>query len=133
MNEIKSLEDRLNTLEHRVYTWEQDAGWMMQEGKVQNIKNELADIRKTLDGISTNDQAIRDHVTKVESDFYDDGMGLKYKLIELFAKVDSYIIHMTSLESQLTFWGKWIVGLLTSIFLALMGLGATYIFKHMIK
>ena len=131
MDKLAMLEQRIGELEDRVERCERIGGSDLEH--IPEIRSDLNFIKRSLEDIGKNDVAIRAHVVKVESDFYDDGNGLKYKIIDLLAEFRSYVTSLQALEGQLAFWGKWIVGLLGVACLSAVGFFATMAFRHFIR
>ena len=119
MEQIDLIDMRLSILEKKVGDWEHDYGEV-------DIKSELLEIRSSLQDIKCDDKKVQAHITKVESDFYDEGKGLKYELIEL---LKNFSVFMNRVD-DIVYWGKVVVGMVSATSVVLVGGVITWFVSH---
>jgi hypothetical protein len=129
--ELKELERRIKIVEDWKDTLEEkniDFG---------SIETEITEIKKALkERIKTEsefDKTVLNHISKVDADFYDNGKGLKYDLIQMLRNFNSIILKVQSIEESLTYQGRKIVNILLACLGGIITGAAALVYHFIIK
>ena len=130
--DLDSIARRLDMIEDWMDTVEKkNIDFTSIELEIKEIKNSIETHRAMEQSF---DNEVLAHIRKVESDFYDNGKGLKYDIINMLRKFEIFVERVTNIdekfdkvEEQITYQGRRIIGVMLACLGALLAVCGTIV------